>query len=153
MQWHETWFPSSCPPLILLPWPWASLSKFLWSVVGVVLPFDSVPLWDILECWACLFSGALPWTWTTSVKCIKQWWSQSHCSQVGLLKGSTLWQSKYSRVFIASVGEEENCCSYVLAPVPRRVLSIEIIFEFHNLFCPGHDCVPKHQDSRFICPL
>lgn len=56
-------------------------------------------------------------------------------------------------MFVAPVGEKENYCSYVLASKSRRMVSTEIVFEFHNLFCPGYDHVPKHQDSRFIFRL
>lgn len=56
-------------------------------------------------------------------------------------------------MFVASVGEKENCCSYVLALLPRIVLGTEIIFDIHKIFCTEYDRVPKHQDLGFIFPL
>lgn len=144
--------PASCmcstdiSPLIL------RLSKLLWPGRGVVLLHASVPQWDLDQCSTCLFSGALPCTWTIYVKCINQWQVQRYCSQVRLWREARTWQSKSSRGLTASVGEKDNGCAYVVTPRPRRILSTEIILGFYNLFHPGWGSVPKHQHLGFYLP-
>lgn len=123
------------------------LPKLLWPVVGMVLIPDSVPQGDIIQASNCLFLGGSALYMDHSCKMYRSMTGSEFLFSSQSSEGKHgLWQNKYSLIFIASVREKENCYAHVPVPVLRRMLCIEIIFDFYNLFCPGCGGVPKHQD-------